>query len=57
MDARGDTVVVPRQWNSGTLRTPTDPTGQNVFPYHRILSMLIASGMIQLLCINMMMCI
>lgn len=57
VDARGDTVVVPRQWNMGTLRTPTDPTGQNVFPYHRILSMLIASGMIQLLCINMMMCI
>ena len=57
VDARGDTVVVPRQWNSGTLRPPTDLTGQNVFPYHRILSMLIASGMIQLLCINMMMCI
>ena len=57
VDARGDTVVVPRQWNSGTLRTPTDLTGQNVFPYHRILSMLIASGMIQLLCINMMICI
>ena len=52
VDARGENVVVSRQWNLGTLRKPTGLTGQNVFPYHRILSMLIASGMIRLLCIE-----